>query len=231
MFTLQSHVLLKNGKKHNIELLMDSCVAAGYTGRDQHSVASHIDELKKLGVTPPYSIPALYWISPARLTQQNSITVIGKHTSPEVEFFLAADRDGQLYVSVASDHTDRELETISVAKAKQICDKVIGDTFWQVSEIESHWDDIQLSSKVLQDDKWQEYQKGTLKDILPYQSILTLLQDENVTANKSAILSGTIPLLGGEPVYSTSCKITLLDPILQRKITKTYSIIALPDRS
>ncbi len=231
MFTLQSHVLLKNGEKHTIELLMDSCVAAGYTGRDQGSVTSHIDELKRLGVTPPYSIPALYWISPARLIQHNTITVIGKRTSPEVEFFLATDRDGQLYVSVASDHTDRELETISVAKAKQICDKVIGDIFWKVSDIESHWDEIQLSSAVLQDDKWQEYQKGSLKDILPYQSILTLLQDEAIAANKPAILSGTVPLIEGEPVYSTSCKITLLDPILQRKITKTYTIVALPDRS
>ena len=47
MFTFQSVSEQKNGEKQTIELQMDCCVAAGYTGRDQKTVQAHIDELKK----------------------------------------------------------------------------------------------------------------------------------------------------------------------------------------
>jgi len=231
MFTFQSVSEQINGEKQTIELQMDCCVAAGYTGRDQKSVQAHIDELKKLGVAAPYNIPAMYWISPSRITNHNTIVVVGQETSPEVEFFLSTDQNNKTYMTVASDHTDRELEAVSVGKSKQVCDKVIGDVFWDVDEIKDHWDNISLGSRVIKDGDWVAYQSGTFGAILHYQELLTLIKADAPAGQRPSLLSGTLPIIGGDVVYTSSCEIFIKDPILNREITKRYNITVLPDRS
>ncbi len=231
MFTHRAYIEHLNSDQEIVDLQMDSCVAAGYTGRDQNMVQTHIDELKELGVATPYAIPALYWISPTRLTNSQELHVVGNQTSPEVEFFLAEDARGSLYITVASDHTDRELEAVSVGKSKQVCDKVLGRSFWKVDDIADHWDKIELHSKVLKDGKWIPYQSGTLAQILHYTDLLALIRQDSPAGKHPSLLSGTVPVIGGEPVYTSACEITIADPILDRAITQKYEIIALPDRS
>jgi hypothetical protein len=231
MFTHRARVQHLTNDQEFVDLQMDSCVAAGYTGRNQTMVQAHIKELRELGVPTPYAIPAFYWISPDRLTTNQSVYVVGGQTSPEVEFFLAEDSNGSLYITVASDHTDRELEAVSVGKAKQICDKVLGDFFWNVNDIADHWDEIQIRSSVFRDDKWISYQSGNLAQILHYKDLLDLTHREAPAGKHPALLSGTIPVIGGEAVFTSACEITLADPVLNRAITKRYEITALPDRS
>lgn len=231
MFIHQAVVALKNSTQEHIELQMNCCAAAGYTGRDQESVKTHIAELKKMGVPTPYATPAIYWINPTRITNQPILIVVGRETSPEVEFFLARSKEDQLYVTVASDHTDRKLEAVSVGKSKQVCDKIIGDTFWKVDEISDHWDQIELTSRVIQNSKWVDYQRGTLKDILHYTNLLEIVSSDEPAGTKPCLLSGTVPVLGGDAIFTSSCEMTLFDPVLKRKISKSYKIICVPDRS
>lgn len=231
MFTHPTHVIQPDGRKDPVQLQMDCCVAAGYTGRNQKHVQAHIDELKKLGVPTPYSTPAMYWISPARLTTREQIIVVGEETSPEVEFFAASDSNGNFYITVASDHTDRELEAVSVGKSKQICEKVIGDDVWLVDDVRNQWDDIKIESKVLVNDEWRLYQSGTLGEIMQLADLLSLIQNDQPAGRQPALLSGTIPIIGGDPIYTTSCQIMMIDSVLNRKLTKEYKILSLPDRS
>jgi hypothetical protein len=231
MHILESVASHTDNTEKKINLQLDCCAAAGYTGRDQESVKAHIDELRRLGVPTPYAIPAIYWISPARLTFHREITVVGSETSPEVEFFGATTADGQMYITVASDHTDRKLEAVSVGKSKQVCDKILGDTFWKVEEIIDHWDQIKLSSKVKGSSGWQAYQEGSLKDILPLEELVQLLSADEPAGSKPGLLSGTVPLLGDQPIYTSHCEISMSDPVLKRKICKEYQIKIFPDRS
>lgn len=231
MMNLEVKIMEIGGELTSSELLIDSCVAAGYTGRDQKSVRQHIEELEQLGVAAPYAIPAMYWISPARIGGADRVVVVGDKTSPEVEFFLAFDADGGGYVTVASDHTDRALEKVSVSKAKQICDKVIGDTFWRLEDVGPKWDSISISSQVLDGGQWREYQNGRLSDILPYDKLLQLVQAEKDCGSSPAIFSGTVPVAGGEVCYTSGCRIALADDTLNRQIVKEYTITMLPDRS
>jgi hypothetical protein len=231
MYSFEVVVARVDGSETSTSLLLDGCVAAGFTGRDQASVHTHIEELKKLGVTTPYRIPALYWISVHRLNRYAEIEVVGEKTSPEVEFFMAADRAGTRYVTIASDHTDRELETVSVSKSKQVCDKVVGDIFWVVDDVSDHWDEIEITSRVYDQTTWVEYQAGTLKDILHYSDLLTLVKKDNPEKSSPGLLSGTLPIIGSETVFATACEIRMNDLVLKRSISKTYSIIGLPDRS
>ena len=231
MYILESVASLVNGTERKIKLEMDCCAAAGYTGRDQESIRVHIAELKRLGVPTPYAIPAIYWISPARLTSKPTIVVVGSETSPEVEFFAARASDGHVFITVASDHTDRKLEAVSVGKSKQVCDKIIGDTFWRVDEIIDHWDEIQLISSIKYESDWHVYQKGGLRDILPLNDLFRLIKDDEPAGSKPSLLSGTVPLLKGQAIYTTHCQINMSDPVLNREICKEYQILSLPDRS
>jgi len=199
-------------KETTIKLEWDNCVAAGYTGRNQKAVQAHIKELKSLGIPAPQKIPAMYWIEPERVSTKKTLHVIGDKTSGEVEFFLAKDNAGELYVTVASDHTDREMEKDSV----------------------SHWDKIIISLKVKTNDNSPEilYQEGPLSKIFTPEKLEEICEQDspNKKANIS-ILSGTLPLISDETIFAKIYQLTIFDPVLNKKIKHTYKVITLPDRS
>jgi hypothetical protein len=165
-------------------------VAAGYTGRDQAGVLAHVEELRKIGVPAPEKVPSMYWVEPERVSNTGLLWVVGESTSGEGEVFLARDEGNNLCVTVASDHTDRALETVSVAKAKQACSKVIGSFFWRVDEVRGHWDSIDLRT-------WNDgklYQEGTLGKMLPPEKLFELArEDAPAGTGKLALFSGTLP--------------------------------------
>ena len=69
-------------------------------------------------------MPLYYRIADNQLTQAETVQAVGGDSSGEVETFVFAV-DGEMYVSIASDHTDRKLETYSVALSKQVCVKPV----------------------------------------------------------------------------------------------------------
>ncbi len=76
------------------------------------------------------------------------------------------DRRKAFYIGLGSDHTDRELEGMSVPKAKQICAKPIGAILWDYEEIKEHWETIKPYSYQTVDGEEILYQQGTLADIM-----------------------------------------------------------------
>ncbi len=221
-----------DGNLERTVLVWDHCVAVGYAGRNQDAVRAHVDELVKLGVPVPYAIPAMYWIEPEKILSQRNLTVIGDKTSGEVEFFMARDSVGDLYMTLASDHTDRGLETVSVSKAKQICSKVLAPSFWKVADVREHWDRIELMSEIPDGNKgYRVYQKGTLGDLLIPERLEELaVQDVPAGGGRVALFSGTLAAIGGI-VYADEFRMTLFDPVLNRSMKFGYKIFQLPDRN
>lgn len=221
-------VLRKNGVCERKVLKWDACVAAGYTGRDQASVLAHVEELRKIGVPAPDKVPSMYWVEPERVSSSNTLWVVGDFTSGEVEVFLARTEEGELCVTVASDHTDRALETVSVAKAKQICSKIVGAAFWRMDEIRGHWDSIELRC-------WADgklYQEGTLGKMLQPEKLFELAQEDSPCSScRIALFSGTLPTLGEGLIYGEKYVLSLKDPLLNREIRHEYSVRILPDRN
>ena len=162
-----------DGSLESVELVFNSCVAIGYAGRDQQSVRLHVEELAKLGVPRPTSIPSMYWVSPDAIECTDQIQVVGEETSAEIEFFMAPDAEGRLYVTVVSDHSDRKLESVSVSKAKQICPKIIGPEFWVLDDVKDHWDDLQLTCHAWLPDR-QLYQDASVSSLLDWEKLLEL---------------------------------------------------------
>ncbi len=238
---IESVVLRSNGDAKRAYLSFDACVAVGYAGRDQDAVRAHIEELRAIGVPVPSTIPSMYWVTPDLVSCTTEITAVGEKTSGEIEVFLARDEVGNMCVTVASDHTDRQLETVSVAKAKQICPKVIGPCFWNVSDIRDHWDALELTCSVRPVTRqgrrhgWALYQQGTLARLLPPEKLFELAGERTgtdvPTGARVALLSGTLPVIGGDIVYGEAFLIELRDPVLGRCIRHEYSVRILPDRN
>ena len=209
-------------------LQFTSCVAIGYAGRDQASVQHHIDELAALGIPGPSTTPSLYWISPGLVRHTERISVVGTETSAEVEVFVAPDETGELYVTVASDHTDRKLESVSVAKAKQICEKVIGGVFWPVRDVADHWDDLRVSCRVLEPEP-VAYQEARLGELLSLDDLHRRAVAGAPLPGPVALCSGTFPLLDGITRYASAWEIRLDDPVRGRSIVQRYRVTVLED--
>ncbi|WP_430474309.1 DUF2848 domain-containing protein [Thalassospira lucentensis] len=207
------------------------CTVAGWTGRDASAIQHHIDELAAIGVKPPSTVPLYYRTASGMVTQQDMIEVVGTGTSGEIEPFLIA-KDGTLYLGLASDHTDRELEAHSVALSKQICEKPVAAEIWLFKEVKDHIEQIEMRSWIQEKDgdDWVLYQEGKIASIRPLTDLIEGAGLMN-TAGKgkaSVMLCGTLGAKGGVRP-ARRFKMALHDPVLDRTIESAYDINQLPE--
>lgn len=200
-------------------------VMAGWTGRDEAALWAHIEELKELGVKPPASVPVFYPLAAARMTQSDHIQVSGGGTSGEVEYFLL-NQGGTLWVGTASDHTDRELESVSVTLSKQICDKPVSSTLWRYDEVAPHWDRMQLSAWCDFGDGEVLYQRTTLDSMrAPMELVAKGFGNDGLP--EGAVMFGGAPSAIGGIRAAASFRLELHDPVLGRSLGHRYTIEAL----
>lgn len=205
-----------------LELEIEHLFVAGWTGRDRAAVDHHIEELKALGVAPPSQVPLFYRVSGNLLTQQASIEVLGAGTSGEVEPLLLQS-DGKVWIGLASDHTDRDLETHSVAYSKQSCPKPVAPEVWQLDSVADHLDELIMRCEIEEGGAWAVYQEGPLSNIRP----LAELIGASGFGDNSAMLCGTLGAIGGvRPAQQY--RMTLEDPVLGKRITMAYAVTPLP---
>jgi Protein of unknown function (DUF2848) len=211
-----------SGKACSIEL--QRAVMAGYTGRDQKAVQQHLDELRKLGVPAPERVPAFYPVSPYLVRTTEVVPVVGAHTSGEGEVVLIVTGDNVL-IGVGSDHTDREVEKLSVPKSKQLCAKPVSAELWPLDEVRSYWDELELRSWVGEGAERSLYQRGFLAELLQPDTLLGLVGREyRSNLQSAAIFGGTLPLVGGEFRYGSEFAVELCDPRRQRSLYCRYAV-------
>ena len=203
-------------------------IIAGWTGRDAEAVEKHILELEKIGISRPSSTPIFYRASSDLLTQGEKITVVGNNTSGEVEVFIVFV-EGELWLGVGSDHTDRETEAYSVAISKQACAKPISRTLWNYKDVEAHWDRLVLRSFVTIEGDRQIYQEGELSSMMGIETLINKYSSSfGKINNNSVMFCGTLAAIGGiRP--SNSFEMELFDPTDQLSITHSYDLVSLPN--
>ncbi len=206
---------------------IDNLVIAGWTGRDRQALAKHIAELEAIGVARPKKTPCFYRASVARLTMAGSIQVIGTESSGEVEFFLLALDDG-LWVGVGSDHTDRKVEAYDVAVSKQMCAKPISSELWRYGDIAGHWDQLTLRSTIGNGEDREDYQQGTVANMLPPDALIQLYSPATKALEPGTLMfCGTLAVKGGvRPAEAFEAELS--DPVRGRRITCNYRVVSLP---
>jgi len=206
-----------------VEFSIKHVYVAGWTGRDKKAVDHHIEELSAIGIKPPSTVPLYYRVSNSLLTQRTAIEVLGTGTSGEVEPLLL-QKGGKLWIGLASDHTDRELEAHSVAASKQICLKPCATTLWKYDDVKGHIDELLLSCSIKENGEWNTYQEGALSAIRP----LTELISGASFGDNSAMLCGTLSAIGGVRP-ATEYKMSLEDPVRKKTIEMSYTVYLLPE--
>jgi hypothetical protein len=226
MTTTIAFTLDAKGVQTPLTLSISQGVIAGWTGRDPVARDHHIAELAAIGIAPPASTPIYYRCSARRFTTDAAIECTGEDSSGEVEFFLIGG-DGKTYVGVGSDHTDRKVETYNITVSKQMCDKPVASTLWDLAEVAGHWDQIVLRSYATIDGVRVLYQEGTLSGMLPVAELIRLGFGGTTLPAGTAMFGGTFAAKGGiRP--ATRFEYEIEDPVLKRTIKAGYDVLTLP---
>jgi hypothetical protein len=201
-------------------------VIAGWTGRDHTAVEAHIRELEALGVQRPDRIPTFYPVPSSLLTTAPAIEVAGRESTGEVEFVLI-EHEADLWVGLGSDHTDRQLETISVARAKEACPKPVAPEVWRLDDVEPHWEELVLRAHVTTDGNREPtlYQEGRVAAIRQPRDLMTIYSEHHGRPFGPAIamFCGTFAVIGGLR-WADTFRIELEDPVLRRRIVHSYIV-------
>jgi hypothetical protein len=206
----------------SLELAVDKLLVIGFAGRNVEKTMEHIKELEEEGIKCPKRVPVVYRCSKEILTTADTIEVVGHKTSGELEF-LAIIKDGKTYIGLGSDHTDRELEAVSIHKSKQLCLKPIALTLWDYDEIKDHFEDIKMIAYQKIDGKEVSYQNGRTADLLPIQKIIDEAKTDVGSVNNCILYTGTVPLIDGFK-YGEEFACKLVDEKLKREIVLSYKI-------
>lgn len=216
----------QSGEQHQ-QIEITRAIVGGWTGRDKDALQHHIDELAKIGVKAPDKTPMFYRVGVSRLTTADAIEVIGDGSSGEVEYVLIRFED-RIWVGMASDHTDRVYEHMGITVAKQLCDKPVATEFWPLDELENHWDQIKIRSFIQEGGEEVLYQDGNVAGLLSPQELLTHLRGENDNLRDGDLLFGGTCGAIGDVRYSTTFRMELIDPVLNREIHHAYEVIPIP---
>jgi 2-keto-4-pentenoate hydratase/2-oxohepta-3-ene-1,7-dioic acid hydratase in catechol pathway len=214
--------LLPSGQ--TMEFLVDKSICVGYSGRNQDMVKQHIEELAHEGIAPPPTVPMVYPVSDILVTQNPSIDVLGDKTSGEVEFVILSGPSGT-YVTVGSDHTDRELEAYSIPYAKQATPKPVAKQVWPLTEVLDHWDELELVCEIEGENGWETYQRGSISAVLHPNDVLEFAKQNGALGPTGTILfCGTVPISGGSFRFEKHFRLALNDPQRERAIVHEYTV-------
>ncbi len=230
-----------DGAPHSVDIDIQNLIVAGWTGRDRDAMEKHIAELEELGIKRPKSLPVFYRCSNTCLTIARDIQVPGTQSSGEVEFILyrgSLEGDdgmaGELWFGVGSDHTERDVEKISVTVSKQMCDKPVSGSLWRLDDVLDHWDQLILKSYATIDGERVLYQEGAVTAMIHPTELIAQYDRDFCNNNhggslppNSAIFGGTFSAIGGiRP--AERFEMELIDPVLDRALTHSYDIAVLP---
>lgn len=202
-------------------------VNAGYAGRNQESVRAHIAELAELGVPAPSTTPTLYPIPNYMVTTDAEIQVVNAETSGELEYAIIF-HGGKRYVTICSDHSDRDLEAHDVPKAKAIVPNVVAGEVWDYDEVKDHFGEIKVRMVVTKDGTDTLYMEGTMADLLAPEDWTDVLTERGLYQDGTIFLSGCWGTIPDSFIYADSYRLTMTDEKLGRTIETSYDVEVLP---
>ena len=197
----------------------------GRTARDITQIQKHIEELKKAGIASVLTgIPLYFPKVPDRITTDDIVYVLpNSKTCGEVEYVILIDRD-EIYVTVGSDHCDRELEKQSIPLAKLICPNVVAPKVWRYEEVKKNWDEIAIRAWVETEGQRKLYQETKLATMLRPEEVIEKVKTRVVgDLQGTVIFAGTPPIVDGKLSFHSHFEMEMVDERGGRSIRWAYS--------
>ena len=226
---LRLEVERTDGTRAPVEVAVESAYNFGYAARDQDGLKRHLEEQAALGMPVPDTVPVIFPVVPAQITTSDGITVVGDASYAEVEYALINSADLGWLLTVASDHSDREVERHDVPRAKNMTPDVVAPIAWPLEEVAGHLDELELvCAHRSSGGEEAEVQRGPLSGLLDPDGLREILQRRlgRKLGPGTVILSGTID--GEPPSGAQEWRIALRDPRLGREISHAYTVTELP---
>ena len=197
----------------------------GWASRDLAAVQRHAEELANMGVPAPTRVPIYFPLSTNLASTTERVQVLGPETSGEVEYALLVGGEDELYVTVASDHSDRQFERFGIQLSKQLYPDVLAPEVWPYAEVRPHWDALVLRAWAIERGERSLYQQAPLAELLSPADWLERLAEDELRVRRPGLvfLSGTPPTLGGL-VFADAFEMELADPVLRRTIRHRYEV-------
>ncbi|MGW5927010.1 DUF2848 domain-containing protein [Streptomyces anulatus] len=218
---------LPDGSTRDVDV--QQVLNAGYAGRSQDEVAAHVAELAQLGVPAPSVTPALYPVSPYLAQQADRVAVQHARTSGEAEWALVVAADGELLLTAACDHTDRDLEVHGVAWSKNAGPDVIARRAWRLDDVRARIDDLTLRAWVTHRGQETEIQRGTLAELLTPDYWAEVLRSRGDLVPGTVLISGTIPMTEDVDQFAEAWRVELGDPATGDTIHLAYEVVPMPE--
>jgi hypothetical protein len=201
-------------------------VLAGWVGRDREALEAHIRELEAIGVPRPAATPVFYRVSSSLLTQEPNVQVLGREATGEAEVVLFR-KDSKYWVTIGSDITDRQAETVGIALSKQMCPKPIADMAWPLVDVLNHWDQLILRSWIEEDGQRVLYQEGPVASMIEPWKLLSTHEADGAIGDDLMMFCGTLSI-HGKIRWSDKFFVDLEDPKRGKKMSFSYALTALP---
>lgn len=192
---------------------------------DEDIAQAHLDEMEEEGIEVTADPPVVFPLPDSAITTASSIQVNDPKTSGEVEY-VSFPTEEETYVGVASDHTDRAMETreADIPKSKTICPNVVSKEVWPLSEIRRHWDQLELRSWTGVDGASETYQESSIDVFYPPEKMIeTVAERSTAPIPGTAIFSGTVDAVG-DIEFSDYFAARLHDPVLDRSLLVDYDV-------
>jgi hypothetical protein len=229
MRILDLQVVDKSGTS-NLEFPISRVYNLGFTMRDHKKMQAHLDEVGREGVHVPFrdNPPHIMPISPWATLTEGEITVQSGKTSGEVEIVTLA-RGDEVYVGVGSDHTDRSLEAINIPWSKQVAPDVMAPVVWRWEEVSPQWDEVLLECYITEEGREKLYQRAGVAEFWTPIEMRDSLRGRirPVTSGFVVLFSGTVVTAEGKLSYARDWRISMIDPVLDRRIDHAYRVVVL----
>ncbi|MDD5544284.1 MAG: DUF2848 family protein [Acidobacteriia bacterium] len=220
-------VSLENDHKRTVRFDPVFLLCAEFSGRKEQLAEEQRASTQGPDPARGHKTPQFFPISPQLLTNADKIIVNGKRTSGEVEY-VALKFEGEIYITVGSDHSDRSLESSAFSKSKQVCPKVVAHQMILHRELRPYPDELRLSSHVQSMDRKVLYQSASVADLMRLGSLLRSCP-LNLDFEGAVLFSGTIPTIADIPVFSPHFYFQLEFPRYQFTIAHDYAVETLPE--
>ncbi|RMB85269.1 DUF2848 domain-containing protein [Streptomyces shenzhenensis] len=218
---------LPDGSTREVDVVQ--VLNAGYAGRSQEDVAAHVAELAELGVPGPSVTPALYPVSSYLARQTDRVEAQHARTSGEAEWALVVAPGGELLLTAACDHTDRDLEVYGVAWSKNAGPDVLARRAWLLADVASRLDELTLRAWVTHGDEESEIQNGTLAELLPPSYWVDVLRSRDALVPGTVLISGTIPMTPDVDQFADAWRVELADPATGDAIGLAYRVLRMSE--
>ncbi|WP_156757138.1 DUF2848 family protein [Actinokineospora pegani] len=192
---------------------------------DSAAAEAHQREVADVGVRIAFDVPAprIYPMAVNSVTTDDVVGVHSGRTSGEAEVVLLVS-DGELYIGVGSDHTDRELERLSIIWSKQYSPSVLGKRVWRWADVEPRWDRLVLESTV----DGELYQRGPASVFLSPPEILKVLGERVSELPPSyLVFCGTYTSIDNRIRHGGQWTAALHDPETGARLELSYRVVDL----